>query len=537
MFRKLISNLAFSPALVGQLGFYARRLKKEEATRRVGLVFTALALVVQSFAVFSPPEAANAASARDLVYGGVSSVEDFLSHYDRNDRGLKDIANYIGITSSEIKAVSHKKLFTVGSNISWGRQAVTSTANGEIKHDAFGTTVYSHPMSVLYKRGSASQEYGYVGYSAKIGWFAITPGCGNFVTTRIPTPPEPTPKAIPMCTVPGKTHLKASDDECKTDPTASCAMLRVTPLGKTHQFDVIGSVSNGAKIVSYTYTVKRDTQTVHTKTITSSDNSNSYIYSQDKQGTYTVSATVNTTIGERTSSDCIKTFTIPPPEMCPQNPSILKTDPECQPCPGDSTLWIKDEKCSAVIIQTKTASNITQGNVDASTVIAQASDKIMFVLETSNTGKAATEVEVIENLDDVIEYASVIDTGGGVYDKNSKTITWPKTSLEPNEKQLRIFNVRLLDTIPTMGTGVSDGSSYDCKMINSFGNTVEINVDCPIEKQIVEQTVSELPHTGPRENMIFSAIVLSITVYFYARSRQMKKEIRLIRRDLNAGTI
>ena len=74
-------------------------------------------------------------------------------------------------------------------------------------------------------------------------------------------------------------------------------------------------------------------------------------------------------------------------------------------------------------------------------------------------------------------------------------------------------------------------------MTNTFGNSVEIAVDCPVEKQIVEQTVAELPHTGPRENMLFAAVLFSIVAYFYARSRQMKKEIRLIRRDLNAGTI
>ena len=52
MFRKLVSNIAFSPALVSQLGFYAKRLRKEETTRRIGLIFTVLALVVQSFEVF-----------------------------------------------------------------------------------------------------------------------------------------------------------------------------------------------------------------------------------------------------------------------------------------------------------------------------------------------------------------------------------------------------------------------------------------------------------------------------------------------------
>ena len=41
MFKKIVSQLSFSPALVGQLGFYARRLRKEQFTRRLGMVFMA----------------------------------------------------------------------------------------------------------------------------------------------------------------------------------------------------------------------------------------------------------------------------------------------------------------------------------------------------------------------------------------------------------------------------------------------------------------------------------------------------------------
>jgi hypothetical protein len=37
--------------------------------------------------------------------------------------------------------------------------------------------------------------------------------------------------------------------------------------------------------------------------------------------------------------------------------------------------------------------------------------------------------------------------------------------------------------------------------------------------------------------MIAAGAVLALVVYFYARARQMKKEVRLIRKDLNAGTI
>jgi hypothetical protein len=117
MFRKIVSNLSFSPALVGQLGFYAKRLRKEEATRRMALVFVALTLVVQCLAVFQPPESANAASSNDLVYGGLGlganrSINNFLAPYDANTNNLKDITTHIGITRAEIVASQYSSFLT-----------------------------------------------------------------------------------------------------------------------------------------------------------------------------------------------------------------------------------------------------------------------------------------------------------------------------------------------------------------------------------------------------------------------------------------
>ena len=91
MFRKIISNLPFSPSLINELGFYAKRLRKEEATRRIGLILTALALVVQSFATFSPPESANAANSGDLVYGGFSNRTEMLAACKNNTQGFRDL--------------------------------------------------------------------------------------------------------------------------------------------------------------------------------------------------------------------------------------------------------------------------------------------------------------------------------------------------------------------------------------------------------------------------------------------------------------
>ena len=74
-------------------------------------------------------------------------------------------------------------------------------------------------------------------------------------------------------------------------------------------------------------------------------------------------------------------------------------------------------------------------------------------------------------------------------------------------------------------------------MVNDFaGNGTIVNVQCPSVK-VVENVVVELPKTGTTENAIFGAIVLFIATYFYARTRQVKKEVRLIRRDLNSGSM
>lgn len=385
MFRKIVSHLSFSPALVGQLGFYAKRLRKEEATRRVGLVFVALALVVQCLAVFQPPESANASSANDFVPGGLGlganrSLNNFLAPYDANSRNLKDIFTYLGITRAEIASAQYSSFIT-GSKLSWGMEPRPGSTPVAIKNDAGATvrTVYAKPISL--NNGSNTRIYSWIGHSSKVGWFAIMQACGNLVTDTVPPPPAP---------------------------------------GK--------------------------------------------------------------------------------------------------------------------VVLSKTAQNVSQGNVAASTVAAKAGDKISYTLNVKNTGGSPIATKIEDHLGDVLEYSSLIDKGGGTFDETTKVLSWPDVTLKAGETQSRTFAVQLPQTIPTTPTGTSDQDSYNCLMENVFGNDYTVPVVCAPPK-VIEKVTTELPKTGPTENMIFAGIVLAVVTYFFLRSRQMNKEVRLIRRDLNAGTI
>lgn len=619
MFRKIVSNLAFSPALVGQLGFYAKRLRREETTRRIGLIFTVLALIIQSFAVFSPPESANAASGSDFIPGGVKSVAEYMTYYDRNYNNIKDIYTSLGITRAELASTTTS---TVNSKevYSWGMASRFSTAQGERTYQyaksAGGTgTVYYRPLSLWdskpYTIANGSTYTAFVGHSAKFGWFAFMKDCGNFTAKRVPpAPPKPSAacqdvtvqrlsltsfrfnaksiatngatvnsytytvknsagKAIFVKTVktgpvdytqtaPGtytvslaiNTSLgQLESSGCKESfpvtpppavPAAACTNLVATISNRTIvQLSGEAVVSGGATVSKYVFTIKDSSgKVVGTRTVTTNQlKTSADSITLSTAGKYTVSLAVTTSAGVKTSPEnCEANVTIVPPAVCTFNPQLPANSPDCQPCPGDATIWIKDKECEAKVVETKTAANFTQGNVDATTIGAKASDRITYTINVENTGLVETTVPIDEKLDDVLEYATLVDKGGATFNTDTKTLSWPAVKLSPGQKQSRVFVVELASTIPATPQGMSDKTSYDCIMTNTFGNTVDINVDCPAAKQ-VEQVVTALPTTGPTENMLFAGGVLAIVAYFYARSRQMKKEVRLIRRDLNAGTI
>ena len=534
MFRKIVSNLAFSPALVGQLAFYAKRLKKEEATRRIGLIFTALALVVQSFAVFSPPESANAASGNDIVYGGLRSKEELLSIYDQNrdsygHRDIQQIYSYFGITRNDIANGSVTTFNSRDQGLaiqSAGRSTYEWQRTAHSIPNTNNTTVYT---SLLYKfdstawtKANGSSYTALVGKRASDGkWFAIMFGCGNPAYISLPPPPP--------------------------QPVASCIDLKIAPISRTNfRFTARASKDNGATISSYAYTVKTSGGvTVHTQTVASSDASNSLTYDFKADGNYTVSVTVNTSVGPKSAPSCQQLLTVTPEPRCPLNPDIVASNPDCKPCEDNPNIWYKDKDCTSDFELSKKVKNVSQLVDDANNTTVMPGDRLEYRLRVKNVGNTTGSYTLQDNLSDVLEYATLIDAGGGTLATQQGgapaekigTISWPTVEIKPGANIEKIISVQVKATIPATPQGTSNPESYNCRMVNDFsGNGTAVMVNCPTPKA-VEQVVSELPKTGPTENMIFAGVVIAVVTYFYTRSRQLKKEVRLIRRDLHAGTI
>jgi hypothetical protein len=333
---------------------------------------------------------------------------------------------------------------------------------------------------------------------------------------------------------------------------ATCDELKVETLSRT-QFRLTASatLSGGAALKNYTYTVKDSAgKTVFTNTSTSTTQD----VTLPDTGTYTASVVVSTSIGDKTSTACTQTITVQPASVCPYNPNLPANDPNCvEPkcnIPGKTDLPANDPNCVEPTCETgstdascqpdimlsKSGVNNTQNNADATTVKANGGDTITFTLRADNAGKTAGITDMTDSLTDTLEYADLVDNGGGTFDQNAGTLSWGKVSVPAGGSITRTFTVRVKNPIPSMARGQSEPTSYDCNIANSFGNTINIPVNCPTPK-VVEQTVSTLPQTGGGANLIFAGVLAAVVVFFYARSRQLGKEVRLVRKEFNAGAL
>lgn len=188
------------------------------------------------------------------------------------------------------------------------------------------------------------------------------------------------------------------------------------------------------------------------------------------------------------------------------------------------------------VIRSLTSTSVSQGFIYASSAIAYPSDQISYTINIRNDSSSPTLTKVSDNLSDVLEYSTLIDNGGGTLNQTTKILSWPDVTLKPKTEQTRTFAIRLLDTLPATAQGTYNTKSYDCTMTNVFGNSIDIGVDCPAAKTI-ESVTADLPRAGIAENLVVAGFVLATAIYFYARSRQLEKEIHLIRKDASTGTI
>lgn len=638
MFQKLVSNLPYSPALASQVGYYAHRLKQEELTRKIGLGFIVMALLVQSLAILSPAEPSIAAGPNNILYHGARSKDDILQAFDTNNDGnghqdIQQIFSHFGITRDNLSSGKVEWIRSTDQNrklYSIGRHAYNKTDERAVGIPGTGTTVYVRPLW-SWDSGAYSSYQALTGTNSKGQYFAILLSCGN-ITINIDQFDEPEPPASLLgaaeqlnCSIisgwaydPNATnqsigiqlHIDGilaqsfSTDQQSADINATygiggrhrfgmpvpttyhdgsphtlaiyairaegspaenrliggpvtvecprpanliqaptCTTIELINFTARHSFEFRAtSIDPTQKLTKYSYLIRNNDEIITTIDHENTSLSDTLILdSISDPGEYTIEVVLYTSDGIIENSSCSNVFEVAMPGQCPYkgNPSLDDEDEDCQPCEYDESLWHKNVACvepQADVQRSKLATNLSQSINDANGTTARPGDRIEYKLITANSGNKEASVVVEENLNDVLQYADIVDNGGGTFNEQTGILYWDEFILEADTSVTHRFMVQVKTTIPETPRSAGNPEDYNLIMNNIYGDdVVEIRLPAPAAKQ-VEIAAQSLPNTGASTNVIIGAMVLMFATYFYSRNRQMSKEVQLVKKEFNYGS-
>lgn len=276
MFRKLVSNLPFNPSLLGQVGSYANRLRKEKSVRRLGFGFMALAMIMQLFAVVSPPQKSMAYSS-DYIINGLNNRNDILRAWDGQtaDKYVAEIYSKFGLTRGDIAALPLYPNVTIASNQAdyWttGRTSLSAVSKaGQIKQqyknseypiNTGSTTIYVRQLKAWDIVNPVNYYKAFKG--VKNGQtFYILQDCGNFTTVGRPPLSQPNPnmefrKSIdggPRSLQPGDQFTFRFEYRNNVPNSKPAENIVITDTLDTAHFDIVSSapaVKLNGNVVTY----------------------------------------------------------------------------------------------------------------------------------------------------------------------------------------------------------------------------------------------------------------------------------------------
>lgn len=184
MFRKIITELLYSPALAERVGEYSRQLRQEKARRQIGLVFIALALMMQLFSLLLPSEASNAANRSAFIDGSIRSQDEYLQYYDKNVKDIHDLFESLGISRSDIQNTRLAEVRISDDLRVWSTIQTTADSQPYSFYTSTGRSilVYHQSLDNLPSFSDTDTILAYIGASETIDWFAITKDGGNLIT-------------------------------------------------------------------------------------------------------------------------------------------------------------------------------------------------------------------------------------------------------------------------------------------------------------------------------------------------------------------
>lgn len=176
----------------------------------------------------------------------------------------------------------------------------------------------------------------------------------------------------------------------------------------------------------------------------------------------------------------------------------------------------KTEKIPAAnIVKSKIAKNLATG-AEGVDISANPGNEVLYTLTTKNTGDAATNVTVSDDISDILELANFAEASVGGTLSNG-ILSYPAVRIAAGETNVRTFKVIVKNPQPTTATS---GKHFDGILENIYGNIVLVRIgkiipgqpSLRIEKSVRNVTISEAGFT--KENQAKPGDTLEYKIFF-----------------------
>lgn len=548
MFKKLLANLPFNPSLIGQVNFYAKRMHQEAAIRKLGFIMIVLSMGVQLVAALYPAEQSLAASPNNVL-DGITTKNSILNAWDSNTGNIRAIYGKFGITRDSIASISGQNPnstlhSTAQSYWSVGKQplgafGINGAAWGERTINAGGFNIYERPLHA-WDRGGSTTYPAFTGHNIYGKQFWILKTCGNptFVGSYLPSPPAPKLSIhktllTGATTHPGDTVQFRLEFQNSVNNSLATGFSVRDDLNTNLSFvslDTLTAIEGNTLIITsggdLGYSATPHVRTLVAKVKNSVPNgtvicNNARINSAQTPVVYSERPCITVVVPHGAAPPPI---TPPAPTPPPATPPPATPPPATPPPPA----------VSPRLNLSKSVTNLTGGG-NANNTTVKNGDVLEFTLTTKNVTDADyKDYQGEDYFGSVLQYADIKDpaelSSQGISIDSQNTLHWTKGIIRANSSDTKTISVKVKEVIPATNTPSTVSPDYNCKIANSYGNDVVMNVNCPVAKTINEATAT-LPNTGPGTGIAIGAIVTMIVGYLFARARIMARELDIVREE------
>ncbi len=317
-------------------------------------------------------------------------------------------------------------------------------------------------------------------------------------------PANDTVRCRPCQSLPGQ-NISYDSPSCPV--SAECSYLTVDTPSSQFDFKRVFHAQANANTPTAIQYFKYDwgdgiSQTTGSLTNPANKLSDTQEHTYKNAGTYTVKLTVQTVFGTKTSDTCTKQVTITAPKP-------------------------------AQIVYTK---KVLRSNNDFNGQTAQPGYTLVYQLISSNVGDLEAKDVALptDDLTDTTDYATITSFGDGIYNTQTNVVSWNKVTIPAHGQVIKTIEFTIKDPLP--GTP-RNGTRFDSLIENVYGGS-KVSVKLPLDiSKGTERVVATIPRTGSGLNVIIATTTITVAAYFYARSRLLKREATLLKRDLTGSGV